>query len=58
MATNNEVIILMDDKNINQYDDEFEKYLNEHFSDYILILSETANEILINAENDAYMVMD
>lgn len=58
MATTNEIIILMDDTHLDEYDTEFERYLNENFNDYVLILSETAKEILINAENDAYMVME
>ena len=53
------IYIFTDDEDL-QISDEtyFEKYINENFPGFTVIISEDNKSVLTNEENDAYMVME
>jgi hypothetical protein len=46
------------DAMLENLDTSVEDYINENFSEYTLILTENNESVIINEENDGYMVME
>ena len=53
------ILIYTDEENyLNNESDFLDNYINENFGDYVVIMGEDNKSVLMNEEEDAYMVME
>jgi len=53
------IYILTDDENLDVYEGDFiDNYINRNFGDYTLIMSEDNKSVIMNEENDAFMIIE